>query len=74
MLGSRYVEVFRCSRAEMEHLRSAQGHGHVWLVGAYSRYTMPLLENGVASAMAVASKRGPPPAPRHRTYSGVGGT
>ena len=39
-------------------LAQSQGAGHVWLVGAYSRYSMPLLENGVKSAMEVARALG----------------
>ena len=42
------------SEASMQQLRRAQGDGHIWFVGAYSRYSMPLLENGVTSAMEVA--------------------
>jgi len=42
----------------MADLQAAQGHGHVWFVGAYSRYSMPLLENGVKSAMVVARALG----------------
>ena len=44
----------------MAELQASQGHGHVWFVGAYSRYSMPLLENGVKSAMEV------PRGPMHR--------
>ena len=36
----------------------ALGLVQVWFVGAYSRYSMPLLENGVKSAMAVARSLG----------------
>jgi len=39
-------------------LQAANGHGHMWFVGAYSRYSMPLLENGVKSAMVVARSLG----------------
>lgn len=46
------------SEAAMAQLASAQGAGHVWFVGAYSRYTMPLLENGVKSAFEVARALG----------------
>ena len=42
----------------IETLQRMQGHGHIWLVGAYSRYSMPLLENGVKSAMAVSRALG----------------
>lgn len=42
----------------MGSLHASQGHGHVWFVGAYSRYSMPLLENGVKSAMEVARALG----------------
>ena len=46
------------SVAAMAELKASQGHGHVWFVGAYSRYSMPLLENGVKSAMEVARALG----------------
>jgi len=42
----------------MAALHKSQGQGHVWFVGAYSRYSMPLLENGVKSAMEVARALG----------------
>ena len=42
----------------MADLASRQGSGHVWCVGAYARYSMPLLENGVKSAMEVARALG----------------
>lgn len=42
----------------MATLQKAQGTGHVWFVGAYSLDSMPLLENGVKSAMVVARRLG----------------
>jgi len=42
----------------MRTLNLTQGRGHVWLVGAYVRYSMPLLENGVKSAIEVAKALG----------------
>ena len=42
----------------MEKLARLQGRAHVWFVGAYSRYSMPLLENGVKSALEVAKALG----------------
>jgi len=42
----------------MAALQEAQGDGHVWFVGAYSLNSMPLLENGVKSAMMVARHLG----------------
>ena len=50
--------VTAASMRAISRLQEAQGHGHVWFVGAYSRYSMPLLENGVKSAMAVARALG----------------
>jgi len=46
------------SQASMAALHASQGSGHVWFIGAYSRYSMPLLENGVKSAMEVARALG----------------
>ena len=58
-------------------LDEAQGAAHVWCVGAYSRLSMPLLENGVCSAIELARTLGadvddvafeppPPPGTTHR--------
>jgi len=46
------------SAAAMRTLCRVQGRGHVWLVGAYVRYSMPLLENGVISAIEVSKALG----------------
>jgi len=46
------------SVAAMGELAKVQGKGHVWLVGAYSLNSMPLLENGVKSAIDVAARLG----------------
>ena len=40
----------------MRVLKETQGRGHVWFVGAYCRYTMPLLENGVKSAYELGAQ------------------
>eukprot|EP00965_Chrysotila_dentata_P146189 4827582-Pleurochrysis_carterae.AAC.1 len=48
--------VTAASVAAMEQLQRSQGEKHVWLVGAYSRYSMPLLENGVKSALEVRTR------------------
>ncbi|KAL1504482.1 hypothetical protein AB1Y20_010887 [Prymnesium parvum] len=53
----RPVVTFASARA-MRQLQAAQGRAHIWFVGAYSRYSMPLLENGVKSSMEVARKLG----------------
>ena len=37
-----------------------QGVGGVWFVGAYARLAVPLLENGVCAAVAVAAALGAP--------------
>jgi predicted NAD/FAD-binding protein len=50
--------VTKASVAAMRRLAAYQGRGHVWFVGAYSLYSMPLLENGVKSAMTVARALG----------------
>ena len=50
--------VTSASVAAMGALEERQGERHVWLVGAYSRDSMPLLENGVVSAIAVAKRLG----------------
>jgi hypothetical protein len=42
----------------MAQLATSQGVGHIWFVGAYARYSMPLLENGVKSAMEVSRRLG----------------
>lgn len=42
----------------MQALAECQGGQHVWLVGAYALNSMPLLENGVKSAIAVAKSLG----------------
>ncbi|KAH9256346.1 hypothetical protein BASA81_005579 [Batrachochytrium salamandrivorans] len=44
------------SMRDLDHLNSKQGQGGLWFVGAYSLYSMPLLENGVRSAIRVANK------------------
>jgi len=44
------------SEQSMAKLHAAQGRGHLWFVGAYSRYSMPLLENGVKSSLEVARR------------------
>ena len=41
-------------------LDAAQGTGNVWLAGSYARYGLPLLENGVTSALDVVSRIGVP--------------
>ena len=46
------------SAAAMVSLAQTQGRGSVWFVGAYSLYSMPLLENGVKSAIGVARRLG----------------
>ena len=46
------------SEAGMAQLATSQGVGHIWFVGAYARYSMPLLENGVKSAMEVSRRLG----------------
>lgn len=46
------------SEAAMASLATLQGKGRVWFVGAYSRYTMPLLESGVKSAFEVSRSLG----------------
>ena len=46
------------SAQTMARLDASQGAGRVWTVGAYSRFSMPLLENGVKSAMEVARALG----------------
>ena len=43
------------SAAAMTKLEATQGRGHVWFVGAYSRFSMPLLENGVKSSLEVTA-------------------
>ena len=48
--------VTTASHAALDLLQRAQGRGRVWFVGAYSRYTMPLLENGVKSAMETGAR------------------
>lgn len=50
--------VTKASVQALRRLEAAQGARHVWLVGAYSRYSMPLLENGVKSGMVVARRLG----------------
>lgn len=50
--------VTKSSLRAMERLQESQGRGHVWFVGAYSLNSMPLLENGVKSAMLVARSLG----------------
>lgn len=50
--------VTKSSLRAMERLQESQGKGHVWFVGAYSLNSMPLLENGVKSAMRVARRLG----------------
>jgi len=45
--------VTKASVAAMKVLAASQGRGHVWLVGAYVRHSIPLLENGVKSAIEV---------------------
>ena len=42
----------------LAEVRDRQGEGGVWIVGAYSRLSMPLLENGVQSAIDVATALG----------------
>jgi hypothetical protein len=42
----------------MQELANVQGVGGLYFVGAYSLYSVPLLENGVASAMKVALRLG----------------
>jgi predicted NAD/FAD-binding protein len=46
------------SAAAMRELQASQGRQHVWFVGAYSLFSMPLLENGLTSAIKVASSLG----------------
>ena len=50
--------VTKASVKAMAALQESQGRGHVWFVGAYSLNAMPLLENGVKSAMLVARQLG----------------
>lgn len=42
----------------MGKLARCQGRGSLWLVGSYVRCSMPLLENGVTSAIEVAKRLG----------------
>lgn len=42
----------------IDALRDAQGDGGLFFVGAYSLYSMPLLENGVRSSCKVAKMLG----------------
>ena len=44
------------SMANLDLLASVNGKDNVWFVGAYSLYSMPLLENGARSAIRVANK------------------
>mmetsp|Transcript_34592 Transcript_34592/g.90575 ORF Transcript_34592/g.90575 Transcript_34592/m.90575 type:complete len:214 (-) Transcript_34592:279-920(-) len=53
----RPVVTFDSAKA-MQQLQDAQGRNHVWFVGAYARFSMPLLENGVKSSMEVARRLG----------------
>ncbi|KNC50756.1 amine oxidase [Thecamonas trahens ATCC 50062] len=41
-------------------LSALQGDGGVWMAGSYARYGLPLLENGVCSALDVVSRMGVP--------------
>ena len=41
-----------------ERLELLQGRRHLWYIGAYSLYSMPLLENGVRSSIRVARSFG----------------
>lgn len=45
----------------IDKLREAQGEGGIYYVGAYSLYSMPLLENGVRSSCKVARMLGVEP-------------
>ena len=45
----------------IDTLRECQGDGGLYFVGAYSLYSMPLLENGVRSSCKVATMLGVPP-------------
>jgi predicted NAD/FAD-binding protein len=40
----------------LDLLASIQGQGNLWFIGAYSLYSMPLLENGTRSAIRVANR------------------
>lgn len=44
------------SESALERLQRVNGKHGVWFVGAYSLYTMPLLESGVRSSIRVANK------------------
>ena len=44
------------SASALDTLAKAQGQGNVWFIGAFSLYSMPLLENGARSAIRVANK------------------
>lgn len=42
----------------LNELEKHQGKNHLWLIGAYSLYSMPLLENGVRSSIRIANRLG----------------
>ena len=44
------------SQEGLDLLAKVNGRGGIWFVGAYSLYSMPLLENGVRSAIRVANR------------------
>lgn len=44
----------------MNDLEDCQGGGGLWYVGAYALFSVPLLENGVESAIRVANRLGAP--------------
>lgn len=46
------------TRKHLQALHEHQGENGLWFVGSYTLFTMPLLEAGVTSAMAVAERFG----------------